>query len=119
LRPAQGVYAVRVADISDDTEDAPAQWRDGVANFGNRPTFDGTDALLEVHLFDFDGDLYGRTLRVRFIDFLRPECKFAGIEDLKRQITDDAGVARQILKDMRPEFASAEVVQLNRQRALR
>lgn len=93
LRPAAGVYAVRAGiDRGMDT-----QWRDGVANFGRRPTFDKTDELLEVHLFDFDGDLYGEHLRVQFIDFLRPERRFAGLDALKAQIITDAEDARRQL----------------------
>jgi riboflavin kinase/FMN adenylyltransferase len=89
LRPAAGVYAVRVG-LGDKT------WT-GVANFGRRPTFgDGKDLLLEVHLFDFSGDLYGKAIRVALIDFLRPEKKFDGIEDLKAQIARDADRARRI-----------------------
>ncbi|HUH85345.1 MAG TPA: bifunctional riboflavin kinase/FAD synthetase [Stellaceae bacterium] len=93
LRPAPGVYAVR-AGIE---EGSRTLWRDAVANFGRRPTFGGSDLRLEVHLFDYDGDLYGRHLRVALIDFLRPEQKFAGIDALKAQITADAAYARTIL----------------------
>lgn len=93
LRPAAGVYAVRAGvDRGLDTE-----WRDGVANFGRRPTFNKTDELLEVHLFDFDGDLYGEHLRVQMIDFLRPERRFTGLDALKAQIITDAEDARRLL----------------------
>ena len=78
-------------------EDGRTVWRDAVANFGRRPTFGGTDLRLEVHLFDYAGDLYGRHLRVQLIDFLRPEQKFAGIEALKAQIAADATRARVLL----------------------
>jgi riboflavin kinase/FMN adenylyltransferase len=91
LRPAAGVYAVRAAIGPDGA------WREGVANFGRRPTFDGSDLRLEVHLFDFAGDLYGRHLRVALVDYLRPEQKFAGLEALKAQIAADAAQARTIL----------------------
>lgn len=89
LEPALGVYAVRVTALG-----APYL---GVANFGRRPTFDKQDTLLEVHLFDFDGDLYGRTLDVSFVDFIRPEMKFAGLDALKSQIAADSEKARDIL----------------------
>jgi riboflavin kinase/FMN adenylyltransferase len=93
LRPAAGVYAVRVA-----VEGAgPVEWRPGVANLGKRPTFGGEDLRLEVHLFDFAGDLYGKHLRVALVDFLRPERKFAGLDALKAQIAEDAERARRIL----------------------
>jgi len=91
LRPAAGVYAVRAAIGRDGT------WHDGVANLGLRPTFGGSDLRLEVHLFDFAGDLYGRHLRVALVDYLRPEQKFAGLDALKAQIAADAAKARAML----------------------
>jgi riboflavin kinase/FMN adenylyltransferase len=92
-RPAAGVYAVR-AGLD---EGAETKWIDGVANYGRRPTFDKTDELLEVHLFDFNGDLYGQHLRVQMIDFIRPERTFDGLDALKAQISADADQARIIL----------------------
>jgi riboflavin kinase/FMN adenylyltransferase len=89
LEPALGVYAVRVG--------AGGETYDGVANFGRRPTFNKQDTLLEVHLFDFAGDLYGKQIDVTFIDFIRPERKFDGLESLKKQIAADGGQARRIL----------------------
>jgi riboflavin kinase/FMN adenylyltransferase len=59
----------------------------------------GADLRLEVHLFDFDGDLYGETLRVRLLDFLRPEKKFDGLDALRAQIALDCGRAREILAE--------------------
>jgi len=95
LQPALGVYAVRV-----DVTDGPlAGTYAGVANVGRRPTFDKKDVLLEVHLLDFAGDLYGRELSVAFIDFIRPEMKFGGLEALTAQIAKDAGTARERLGD--------------------
>ena len=91
--PAAGVYAVRAGiDLGGDTH-----WLDGVANFGNRPTFDKTDQILEVHLLDRSMDLYGRHLRVALVDFIRPERKFSGLDELKAQISADAATARQML----------------------
>jgi len=90
VEPALGVYAVLVT-----VEDGPHKGiYDGVANLGRRPTFDKRDVLLEAHLFDFTGDLYGRHVAVSFIDFIRPERKFDGLESLKAQITKDSGEAR-------------------------
>ena len=89
LEPALGVYAVRVAGIGRSFE--------GVANFGRRPTFDKKDTLLEVHLFDFDGDLYGRHLDVSLVDYIRAERKFSGLDELKAQIAADSLKARDIL----------------------
>ena len=71
---------------------------DGVANFGNRPTIDSDSILLEVHLFDYSGDLYGKTMRVALIEYLRPERKFDGLDALKAQIDEDSNTARRILK---------------------
>jgi riboflavin kinase / FMN adenylyltransferase len=93
LRPAGGVYAIRV-EIEEETF---RHWHDGVANLGTRPTVGGTDLRLEAHLFDFAGDLYGKHLRVALIEHLRPERKFAGIDELKAQIAADAAQARAIL----------------------
>ena len=91
LEPARGVYAVtmRLADGS---------VRPGVANLGRRPTVSaGTESRLEVHLFDFEGDLYGQEVSVALHVFLRPEQKFAGLDALKAQIALDAVAAREVL----------------------
>ncbi|HVG81291.1 MAG TPA: bifunctional riboflavin kinase/FAD synthetase [Methylomirabilota bacterium] len=93
LRPAFGVYAVE-AGIDHGTR---TEWHPGVANLGRRPTVAGLTERLEVHLFDFDGDLYGRHLRVRLIEFLRPEKKFDGLDALRAQIARDLTEARAIL----------------------
>jgi riboflavin kinase / FMN adenylyltransferase len=94
LRPATGVYAVRAGlERSGRTV-----WHDAVANLGYRPTVHGTDLRFEVHLFDFDRDLYGQHLRVAFVDYIRPEKKFDGLPALKAQIAEDAARARQLLR---------------------
>ncbi len=62
-----------------------------MASFGRRPTFDNGAPLLETFLFDFKGDLYGKTLDVAFISFIRPEAKFETIEALIRQMDDEFG----------------------------
>jgi len=92
-QPKHGVYAVR-AGIDQGMETV---WMNGAANLGVRPTFDGEGVVLESHLFDFSGDLYGKHLRVQLVDYIRPEKKFDGIDDLKAQIADDCAKARQIL----------------------
>jgi riboflavin kinase/FMN adenylyltransferase len=106
LRPALGVYAVRVAgDGADDAFAGRAfagRAIDGVANIGLRPTVGGVVPRLEAHLFDIDADLYGRHLRVSLVEFIRAERKFAGLDALKAQIAEDAARARAILKDMPP-----------------
>jgi len=93
LHPAPGVYAVRAGIV----ERGAVAWHDGVANFGNRPTFAGTDWRLETNLFDFAGDLYGRHLRVAIVDFIRPDMKFTGADELVAAMHDDAAKARAIL----------------------
>lgn len=93
IRPARGVYAIR-AGLK---EDGKLRWIDGVANFGNRPTIGGDSLLLEVHLFDFSDDLYGKTLRIALIEYLRPERKFDGLDALKIQIDEDSANARRVL----------------------
>jgi len=84
-----GIYAVRVG-LGD-------RRIDGVASFGRRPTFDNGAPLLEVFLFDFDGDLYSKTLDVAFIGFIRDELKFDGIDALVAQMNDDSAKARAAL----------------------
>lgn len=93
LRPAAGVYAVRVGI----EEGSAARWFDGAANLGWRPTVGGKDLRLEAHLFDFDGDLYGKHLRVALIEHMRPEQRFDGLEALKAQIAADCLEARRLL----------------------
>lgn len=94
LRPRFGVYAVRALVDGQESQG----WRDGVANLGKRPTFGKLRENFEVHLFDFAGDLYGRVLRVAMVDFIRPEMKFAGLDQLKAQIAADGEAARKVLK---------------------
>ncbi len=102
LRPATGVYAV----LAGVDQGGRTLWRPGVANFGRRPTFDKSEPLLEVHLFDFDGDLYGRHLRVALMEYLRPERKFAGLDALKSQISEDCAQARRCLATLKDHFES-------------
>ncbi len=66
-------------------------------NIGYRPTVDGKLQVVEVHLLDWSGDIYGQTLIVRLEKFLRPEQKFASLESLKAQIQSDCMAARAIL----------------------
>jgi riboflavin kinase / FMN adenylyltransferase len=84
-----GIYAVRIS--------RGGQRFDGVASFGRRPTFDNGAPLLEVFLFDFKGDLYGATLDVAFIAFIREELKFDSIDALVRRMDDDSAQARAAL----------------------
>ena len=90
LNPAYGVYAVQAGiDRGADTI-----WRAGAANFGIRPMFETETPLLEVHLLDFDEDIYGRHMRVALVDYLRPEMKFDTLEELKAQMAEDCRRAR-------------------------
>lgn len=89
-RPAYGIYAVRVR-LDDGSE------HDGVASLGTRPMFDPPVELLEANLFDFEGDLYGRTIEVALHHYLRPEAKFDNIDALKAQMSEDAAAAKRLL----------------------
>lgn len=88
--PPFGVYAV----FADD--------RPGVMNLGVRPTVDGKSLRVEVHLFDFDADLYRWPMRVHLVKRLRDEKKFSGLEELKAQIEADAAAARTALAGLSP-----------------
>lgn len=88
-RLRHGIYAV--------TLEADGVLREGVANFGRRPTFDNGPPLLEVFVFDFDGDLYGKEVEVAFHGFIRGEEKFESAEALVERMRDDAAKARRIL----------------------
>ena len=94
LAPAFGVYAVRVNILEGDRA---VSRHDGVANFGIRPMYQVNVPLLETHLFDFDGDLYGKYLSVELIRYIRPEAKFPSLQALIDQIATDAAKAREIL----------------------
>lgn len=91
VRPRFGVYAVELQ------VEGEAMWRPGVANIGKRPTVGGTEERLEAHVFDFQGDLYGRRVEVRPRAFVRDERAFDGLDALKAQIADDARQARMVL----------------------
>ncbi|MGE0809005.1 MAG: bifunctional riboflavin kinase/FAD synthetase [Immundisolibacter sp.] len=92
----RGVFAVRVAGLA--ATPLPA-----VANLGWRPTVNGTYPLLEVHVLDFSGQVYGRQVRVEFVRRLRDEQRFDGLDALRRQIDDDVRAARAVFDDIRPE----------------
>ncbi|WOF73047.1 bifunctional riboflavin kinase/FAD synthetase [Parvibaculaceae bacterium PLY_AMNH_Bact1] len=94
VEPALGVYAVLI-EIEDGLHKGVYK---GVANIGRRPTFNKSDVLLEAHLFDFEGDLYGAHAAVSFVEYLRPERKFDGLDSLKAQIALDSEQARERLK---------------------
>ncbi len=87
--PIMGVYAVEMFGIAGE----PLA---GVANIGSRPTVDGTRTLLEVHLFDFDRDIYGCHVDIQFVEKIRDEQRFDSFEQLRAQIDKDAEQARRI-----------------------
>ncbi len=89
LLPANGVYAA-YAWLGDERHLA-------ATNVGVRPTVNGHAVTVEAHLLDFDADIYGRTLRLEFIDRIRPEMKFAGLDALKAQIAADVAQVRQLM----------------------
>ena len=88
--PLQGVFAVRARV-------AGGEWRDSVVSLGRRPAVGGGEFLLEVHLFDFDGDLYGCRMEVEFIEKIRDELDFDGVDALVTQMQLDEKKARGIL----------------------
>lgn len=88
--PVAGIFAVRVSGIGE----VPL---DGVASVGTRPTVAGREPLLEVHIFDFASDIYGRLIDVEFIARLRDEVRFPDLEALRRQMQLDAAEARRAL----------------------
>jgi len=90
LRPRYGIYAVR-GRLPD------GRVLEGAANLGIRPTFDPPIELLEAFFFDFAGDLYGQTIAVEFVAYLRPEAKFDGLDALVAQMDKDCAAARAIL----------------------
>ena len=86
---AHGIYAVRVH--------VGGKVHDGAAYLGTRPTFDNGYAVLETFLLDFDGDLYGKTIELEFVGFIRGDRKFDGTEALVAQMDKDVAKAREIL----------------------
>ena len=84
-----GVYAVKVKKIKS------LNYIKGIANLGYRPTFNGKKLLLEVHLFNFSGNLYNKRLRVEFLKFIRAEKKFKNADQLKKQIKIDLLIAKK------------------------
>lgn len=96
LRPRFGIYAVR-GRLPD------GRVLDGAANLGVRPSFDPPKELLEPYFFDFAGELYGRTIEVELVSFIRPEAKFEGLDALVAQMARDCDAARRILSSVRPD----------------
>ena len=101
--PADGVYAgwVELRPLT-----AQRTWHAAVANLGVRPTFAGRRYVVEAHLLDFTGDLYGQPLRLHFAERLRGERRFASTDELQQQITADVAAARTLLSDQMPPESS-------------
>jgi riboflavin kinase / FMN adenylyltransferase len=93
LVPAQGVYGVRVSGKDLNQGNAIA----GVMNIGNRPTVNGGEETIEVHVLDWQGDLYGQELTVELLEFIRSEQRFPSLDALKAQISADCAIARSRL----------------------
>jgi riboflavin kinase/FMN adenylyltransferase len=94
--PVQGILAVRVYGVGSTP-------RAAVASLGTRPTVGGTEVLLEVYVFDFAGDLYGRQIEVEFVAKLRDEAKFDSLDALKMQMKVDAAQARDLLSKVQSD----------------
>jgi riboflavin kinase/FMN adenylyltransferase len=92
IRIPYGIYAVRV-QIENES-----QWRHGAANFGIRPMFEIAQPIFETFIFDFNDDIYGKTMRVQPVQHLRPEQAFKGIPALITQMKEDCIAARAVLK---------------------
>ncbi len=87
--PIKGVFAIKMEGLAEASIN-------GIANIGTRPTVDGTRTLLEVHLFDFDRDIYGAYVNVKFLQKIRDEKRFESFDDLQGQIQKDVEVAKLI-----------------------
>jgi riboflavin kinase/FMN adenylyltransferase len=96
--PLNGIFAVRVCVDALGQRGDKAPGLPGVASLGTRPTVGGKVPLLEVHVFDFDGDLYGREIEVEFVARLRDELKFETVEAMVMQMHRDAAQARESLR---------------------
>ncbi|AIF81879.1 riboflavin kinase/FMN adenylyltransferase [endosymbiont of Acanthamoeba sp. UWC8] len=90
--PLYGVYLVKV-----EIEDKELY---GIANIGLRPTFSEIEPILEVHIFDFDNNIYDKQLKIKFLHFIRPERKFSDIDELKTQVISDIQGAKYALKNL-------------------
>lgn len=91
LVPSHGVYAVRAQIEGDDV------WHNGAANIGIRPMFETAMPMIETYLFDFDGDLYGKQVKIKPIQKIRDEMKFDSLDELITQIDKDCDVIKSIL----------------------
>ncbi len=89
--PAQGVYIARVKH-----EDV---WHDAMVNIGIRPTLDMDHVTIEAHLFNFNKNIYGHTIRIAFLDRIRDEMRFNSLAELKKQLDEDAKTSKCLLRE--------------------
>ena len=99
FRPLLGVYLVKIY-IESDSHKFTHWVYYGIANLGSRPTFDETTHCLEVHVFDFNQNIYGKKLKVELLNYIRPQQRFSGIEELTTQIKQDIKLAKQYLSSL-------------------
>lgn len=92
VHPHDGVYVMRVCVHN--------QWYYGIGNVGNNPTFENQKHRVEIHIFDFDDDIYDQDIYVQFLYFLRDEIKFNSIDALVQQMDEDTMRAKQYIKDL-------------------
>jgi len=95
--PKRGVYAVWVR--------VDGKYHPGMMNIGVRPTFEGEQETLEVNIFDFDENIYGKEVQIQFVDRIRAECNFDGVEQLIEQLKSDEKSSRRILENHSPHIA--------------
>lgn len=94
LIPSDGIYAVRLEFMDDSMKNEHAT---GMAYIGHRPTINGMSRNIEVNIFDFDKEIYGQIIRVRFLEYLRDDQKFNSLEELRKQLIKDEAAARSVL----------------------
>lgn len=95
--PKNGVYAVWIR--------VDGRYYQGMMNIGIRPTFDGETKTLEVNIFDFNENIYGKMVQIQFADRIRDEQKFKGIDEIKKQLSNDKETAKNLLKNIQPNIA--------------
>lgn len=95
--PLLGVFAVRVKIVAGPNDDVNSRWINGIANIGRRPTLHGVKPQLEVHLFDFSANLYGKRLRVVPVRKIRGERQFDNLDALKTQVLQDIETAKSMI----------------------
>ena len=105
LIPAYGIYAVEVyiynhiqnITTGEYKEESPISIAKGMGYIGTRPTVDGMNRAIEISLFDFDQDIYGKTLRVKFLHFIRHDERFESLEAMREQIRSDEAQIRSLI----------------------